>query len=109
MVFLNIKSFFKRLDELKIFVGGHSPHISVCLNKTRLSQDSDNELLTTEGFHKISRKDRTRYGGGVSIYLKNHSVQARELGGKFFKRIENLVRTDRIGEQGLYTHVGPEL
>ena len=70
VVFLNINSLYKHLDELKLFSDEHSPHV-VCLKETKLNQDICDELPQTDGFQKIIRKDRSRHGGGVAIYVKD--------------------------------------
>ena len=70
VVFLNINSLYKHLDELKLFSDEHSPHV-ICLNETKLNQDICDELLQIDGFQKIIRKDRSRHGGGVAIYVKD--------------------------------------
>ena len=36
VVFLNIDSLYKHLDELKLFSDEHSPHV-ICLNETKLN------------------------------------------------------------------------
>ena len=66
VVFLNIDSLYKHLDELRLFSDEHSPHV-ICLNEAKLNQDICDELLQIDGFQKIVRKDRSRHGGGVAI------------------------------------------
>ena len=51
VVFLNIDSLNKHLDELKLFSDEHSPHV-ICLNETKLNQDICDELLHIDGFQK---------------------------------------------------------
>ena len=36
--------------------------------------DIEDEELSIEGFQNIIRKDRTRHGGGVTIYVKKVSI-----------------------------------
>ena len=47
------------------------PHI-ICLTETKLDNDVRDKELATDGFHKIIRKDRTRSGGGVAMYIKEN-------------------------------------
>ena len=60
---------YKHLDELRIFCIQHSPHI-ICLNETKFTEEFSNELLKTDGFQNIIRKDHTRHGRGVAVYVK---------------------------------------
>ena len=53
-----------------MFSDEHSPN-GICLNETKLNQDICDELLQIDGFQKINRKDRSRHGGGVAIYVKD--------------------------------------
>ena len=71
VVFLNIDRLYDWLDELRMFANEHSPHI-ICLNETKLNQDTQDELLAINGFQNIVRKDRNKMGGGVAIYVKNN-------------------------------------
>ena len=41
----------------------HAPHI-ICLNETKLNQDTGDELLAINGFQNIVRKDRNKWGEG---------------------------------------------
>ena len=66
---LNVNSVLKHLDELRVMAADKQPHI-ICLNETELDGDIEDEELSIEGFQNIIRKDRTRHGGGVSIYVK---------------------------------------
>ena len=70
IISLNINSLYKHLDELRIFCFEHSPHI-ICLNETKITEEFSDELLKIDGFQNIIRKDRTRHGGGVAVYVKN--------------------------------------
>ena len=66
---LNVYSVLKHLDKLQIMAVDKQPHI-ICLNETKLDGDIEDEELSIEGFQNIIRKDRTRHGGGVAIYVK---------------------------------------
>ena len=70
VVFLNIDSLYKHLDELNLFSDEHSSHV-ICLNETKLNQDICDELLQIDGFQKVIRRDRSRHGGGVAIFVKD--------------------------------------
>ena len=69
IISFNISSLYKHLDELRISSFKHSPHI-ICLNETKITEEFSNELLKIDGFQNIIRKDRTRHGGGVAVYIK---------------------------------------
>ena len=47
-----------------------SPHI-ICLTETKLNSDIGNDELKIGGYHEIIRKDRSRHGGGVAMYVRN--------------------------------------
>ena len=49
----------------------HNPHI-ICLNETKINDEISDELLRIDGFQNIILKDRTRYWGGVAVYVKNY-------------------------------------
>ena len=66
---MNLSSLLKHLDELRIMVDENNPHV-ISLNETKLDGDIGDEELVIDGFHDIIRKDRTRHGGGVTIYVK---------------------------------------
>ena len=53
-----------------LFIGEHNPHI-ICLNETKINDEISDEFLRIDGFQNIIPKDRTRYGGGVAVYVKN--------------------------------------
>ena len=71
VVFLNIDRLYDRLDELRILANEHPPHI-ICLNETKLNQDTQDELLAINGFQNIVRQDGNKMGGGVAIYVENN-------------------------------------
>ena len=70
VISLNINSLYKHLDELRLFCAEHNPHI-ICLNENKINDEISDELLRTDGFQNIIRKDGTGYGGGVAVYVKN--------------------------------------
>jgi exonuclease III len=70
---LNIASLPKHIEELKIFLNEISFDI-LCINETRLINNSiENRLVEIPGYD-IVRRDRNRYGGGVAIYIRNNLV-----------------------------------
>ena len=71
VVFLNIDRLYDWLDELRMFANEHAPHI-ICLNETKLNQDTQDELLAIQGFQNIVRKDRNKMAGRVTIYVENN-------------------------------------
>ena len=70
VISLNINSLYKHLDELRLFCAEHNPHI-ISLNETKINDEISDEFLRIDGFPNIIRKDRTRYGRGVAVYVKN--------------------------------------
>ena len=66
---INIRSLLKYFDQIKYILSITSIDV-LCLNETRLSNDiSDVEVAIPD--YSIFRKDRTREGGGVAIYIKS--------------------------------------
>ena len=54
-------------NQLRIFTETHRPHI-LCLNETKLDDNTRDEDLFFMGFHPIFRTDGNKCGGGVAIY-----------------------------------------
>ena len=71
VISLNINSLHKHPGKLRLFCAEHNPHIIICLNETKIDDEISDECLRIDGFQNIIRKDRTRYGGGVAVYVKN--------------------------------------
>ena len=69
VISLNINSLYKHLNELRLFCAEHNVHI-ICLNETKINDEIRDEFLRIDGFQNIIRKNRTRYGGGVAVYVK---------------------------------------
>ena len=65
---VNVNSLPKHVDELWIMVEEFSPH-NICLNETKLNSDIGNDELRIDGYHEIIRKDRSRHGGRVAMYV----------------------------------------
>ena len=74
LVFLNIASLLKHLDELRIFDEEEKPHI-IGINEARLINDSD---IETDGY-EVMRWDRDRNGGVVALCVhKSLDVTIRQ-------------------------------
>ena len=65
--FLNIVSLPKKFDEVKLTLSSKSLDI-FALNETRLDSTITDGMVNIDGYD-IVRKDRSRQGGGVCIYL----------------------------------------
>ena len=69
MVFLNIVSLPKNLEEIRYSMS--SKHIDlIAFNETWLDSNLNNNTVHINNYD-IIRKDRSRSGGGVCIYLRN--------------------------------------
>ena len=69
MAFLNIVSLPKNLDETRYSMS--SKHIDlIAFNETHLDSNLNNNMVCINNYD-IIRKDRSRSGGGVCIYLCN--------------------------------------
>ena len=69
MAFLNIVSLPKNLDEIRYLMS--SKHIDlIAFNETRLDSNLNNNMVHINNYD-IIRKNRSRSGGGVCIYLRN--------------------------------------
>ena len=67
MYCLNVNSVVKHLDELGLLVDDKQPHV-LCLNETKLDDTVEDNCIDIDGYQVI-RKDRTRHGGEVAIYV----------------------------------------
>ena len=68
-----------------MFLDEEQPHI-MALNETKLDDTIGSAELSISNYHEIIRKDRTRYGGGVVLYIHNsisykcrHDIIVREI------------------------------
>ena len=69
MAFLNIVSLPKRIDEISLSMT--DKYIDLfAMNETRLDSNIDNNMIQIDGYDVI-RRDRSRNGGGVCIYIRN--------------------------------------
>ena len=59
------------MDEPRLFLDEHKPHL-LCLNEMKLDSDVADNELRVEGFHETFRKDCPKDGGGVAIYVRNN-------------------------------------
>jgi len=66
---LNIRSLLPKLDEIKHTVFSQNIDI-LCLNETFLDNTITDHEMGINGYTSL-RKDRTRHGGGVAMYIKD--------------------------------------
>ena len=64
-----MNSLIPHIDEIEANIKEHGIHF-LALNVTKISSDILSENLEIDG-HKLGRKDRNRYGGGVAFYCKD--------------------------------------
>ena len=69
MAFLNIVSLPKKIDEIRFSMSNKYIDL-IAFNETRLDQSIPDNLIHLDGYD-IIRKDRSRNGGGVCIYLRS--------------------------------------
>ena len=69
MAFLNIVSLPKKIDEIKFSMTNKQIDL-IASNETRLDANITNNMINLDGYDVI-RKDRSRNGGGVCIYLRS--------------------------------------
>ena len=69
MAFLNIVSLPKKIDEIRYSMS--NKHIDLIgFSETRLDSNISDNVIDLDGYD-IVRKDRSRNGGGVCIYLRS--------------------------------------
>ena len=66
-LYTNCRSLYPWLDDLRCLTSQHGPHI-ICLCETWLDNNILDQELIIPSFVLV-RKDRTRNGGGVAIYI----------------------------------------
>ena len=66
---LNITSIPKYIDQLRIYLA-NKPLDILTINETRLDEAISNAEVNIQGYN-LWRKDRCRYGGGVTIYTRD--------------------------------------
>jgi hypothetical protein len=69
MAFLNIVSLPKKIDEINFSMSNKFIDL-IAFNGTRLDANITDNLINLDGYD-IVRKDRSRNGGGVCIYLRS--------------------------------------
>ena len=69
MVFLNIVSLPRKIDEIRYSMSNKYIDL-IGFNETRLDLNISDNMIDLNGYD-IVRKDRSRNGGGVCIYLRN--------------------------------------
>ena len=72
---LNIHSVVCKIDELRHLLK-LKPFDVICLNETLCDSTISDDEISIDGF-TIVRKDRTRHGGGVAVYISNHLTFTR--------------------------------
>ena len=65
---LNIRSIWKKIDSL---IGLVTNFDILCFSETHLVASIFDQNLSFEGFDRIFRKDRNRFGGGILVYISN--------------------------------------
>ena len=68
MAFLNIVSLLKKIDEINFSMTNKFIDL-IAINETRLDPSITDNMISLDGYDVI-RKDRSRNGGGVCIYLR---------------------------------------
>ena len=69
MASLNINGLRSHLDEIKVLM--HDMKIDIlALNETKLDSSIDQQITHISGYSQ-QRLDRSRFGGGISIYVRN--------------------------------------
>ena len=76
---LNIYRLMDHLSQLRIFTETHRPYV-LCLNETKLNDNTCDEDLFVMGFHPIlEKKNRNKYGASVAIYgIENIKFKKRD-------------------------------
>ena len=69
MAFLNIVSLLKKIDEINFSMTNKFIDL-IAFNETRLDPNITDNMISLDGYDVI-RKDRSRNGGGVCIYLRS--------------------------------------
>ena len=69
IAFLNVNGLLSHLDEIKLLIKDLELHI-FSLNETKLGSNCSNDLTAMAGYQQ-ERLDRTRCGGGISVYVRN--------------------------------------
>ena len=91
---LNIFSLMPHLDELRIFISEHRPHI-ICITETKIDSTIDNSHIEIDDY-VVVRNDRNRHGGGVAMYIhKTVNYKLRE--DLAFSEIESISIQVKLG------------
>ena len=64
---LNVNSILKHIDEIKSLVQHNNMHL-LALNETKVDESIFDDEINIANY-SLLRKDRTRQGGGVAIYI----------------------------------------
>ena len=68
MANLNINSLLKSIDQLRAIMV-NIPFDILSINETKIDDSVPDNEISVAGYHLI-RKDRTRHGGGVLMYIR---------------------------------------
>ena len=92
---LNIFSLLMaHLDELRIFISEHRPHI-ICITETKIDSTIDNSHIEIDDY-VVVRNNRNRHGGGVAMYIhKTVNYKLRE--DIAFSEIESISIQVKVG------------
>ena len=80
MASLNITSFAKHIDELRVFLNDQNIDI-LAINETRLNERISDRVVKVQGYDTI-RRDRStngRFGGGVCFYIRSNILMLKLL------------------------------
>ena len=69
MAFLNIVSLLKKIDKINFSMTNKFINL-IAFNETRLDPNITDNMLSLDGYDVV-RKDRSRNGGGVCIFLRS--------------------------------------
>ena len=67
IMFLNIYTLLKHLDELRILVDQEMPHV-IRINETKIDSSISDTDIQIEGY-RVVRRDRNKWGGGVALFI----------------------------------------
>ena len=66
---LNVNSLMLHIDEIRLLIKELGIHI-LAINETKIDKNVHDDLVSIDGY-TIKRYDRNRFGGGVTVYIKD--------------------------------------
>ena len=72
LMYINARSVFCKLDNLKLVCAIHQPDV-ICIVESWLDKEISDSKLSLDGYN-VSRIDRNRHAGGVLIFVKSTLV-----------------------------------